>query len=497
MAKILICTTGQTGILNASLEVGRRLKYSGHQLLFAAPRAKGKPYWREGYSFRELPEILMEPAGIGKLSRSPLKFIRQNLSRLMNRRKNQQLALENTRPTAFVELCEEFRPELILIDIELHEYILAAHGTGQNYVLISQWYSLWKRKGLPYLLTDTIPGKGETGSEQWIEYDWGRISKERNAMFSRLALHTLGSDRRSTLLRLARDYSFPLSVLYENYWPGAFTYDRLPVIALAPLEMEFPHDVRPNLHYAGPMVYGERKEEPAISHRAENVETILNAAQEAGRKIILVTVSTLSRGDVDFLRRVVKAVGDEEEWTVLMSLGGKLSVEYVLGVNVDAKDRIKGQSGEDEPSWVGTAAQRIVNSGDTAADLPANVHAFAYIPQLRVLRAADLSINHGGIHTIHECLHFGVPMLVYHGKKSDQPGCAARVQYHGVGVMADKDVDVPSVIREKINMVLSWDTNNHVTEMRRLIEHYREDRVLENLVARFVEFPHTKADYKK
>lgn len=497
MAKILICTTGQTGILNASLEVGRRLKYSGHQLLFAAPRAKGELYWREGYSFRELPEILMEPAGIGKLSRSPLKRIEQNLSRLLNWRKNQRIALKNTRPTAFVELCEEFRPELVLIDIELHEYILAAHGTGQNYVLLSQWYSLWRRTGLPYLLTDAIPGEGATGSQQWIDYQWERITNKRNAMFSRLVRHTLGSDRRSTLLRLARNYCFPLSVLHENYWPGAFTYDRLPVIALAPLEMEFPHDVRLNLHYVGPMVYGERSEEPAISHRAEDVETILNTANAAGRKIILITVSTLSKGDVDFLRRVVKAVGDEEEWTVLMSLGGKLSVEYILGANVDAKYRIKGQSGEDEPSWVGTAAQRIVNGGDTSAALPANVHAFAYIPQLRVLRAADLSINHGGIHTIHECLHFGVPMLVYHGKKSDQPGCAARVQYHGVGVMADKDVDAPAVIREKINRVLSWDTNNHVAEIRRLIEHYREDRVLENLVARFIEFPHTKADYKK
>lgn len=469
MARFLIVITGQNGILNASLELTRRLAMAGHELHLAAPRPVGERITRQGWGFTELPEIKQEPAGDGRLGEGVLAKGAGLLKRFVASGQRRRKALENTRPYAFMMLVKRWQPDLLLIDIELHEYIITAHGMERNYVLLSQWYSLWWLPGLPYLLTLTIPGVGEEGSPSMINQVWQRVAMKRQKTFRQQAQVSFGADRRSTLLRLAKENHFPLETIQNSFWPGPFSYDKLPVIAMAPLEMEFPHDPRENLHYIGPMVYANRLEQPASSHRDEPLEDILNGRRN--KKIILVTVSTLSTGDTDFLQRLMLAVSGQEEWEILISLGGRLQVEDILAGN-----RL-------EEGAAGAGAE-----GGTKAktDLPANVHAFSYVPQLKVLASADLSINHGGIHTIHECIYFGVPMLVYSGKRSDQPGCAARVHYHGIGLMADKDLDAPVVILEKINDVLNGPFGEKVLEMKGAIGHYAADKVLEQTVVNFL-----------
>jgi len=77
-------------------------------------------------------------------------------------------------------------------------------------------------------------------------------------------------------------------------------------------------------------------------------------------------------------------------------------------------------------------------------------------------------------------------MLVYSGKRSDQPGCAARVHYHSIGLMADKDADTPMVIRQRINEVLIGEFGEKIQEMKGTIAHYATDKVLEQTVANFL-----------
>ena len=62
----------------------------------------------------------------------------------------------------------------------------------------------------------------------------------------------------------------------------------------------------------------------------------------------------------------------------------------------------------------------------------------AFAPQLKLLRLARLAIVHGGFNTVKECVYFGVPMVVVPWT-NDQPGNAARVVFHGLGVQLDKD----------------------------------------------------------
>ncbi len=448
MAKILIVTTGLTGILHASFEMTRRLTEAGHTVKLAAPRPVGDRVGEQGYAFAELPEIAVDPASILPSSKSRLGRM---WLRFRDRKARRAAALEAYRPAAFERLLSEFDPGLTLIDIELHEYIFAAYGAGRNFALLSQWYSTWRRPGLPYLLTETTPGEGAEGSPEAIGAYWDSVKAQRRRMFDKMARLSFGTDRRSVLLALADEYGFPRRLIGENWWPGVFTYAELPAISMSPLEMEFPHDPRPGLTYVGPMVHTNRKEATATSQRGKKLEELLGSAKQAGRRVIVVTVSTLLSGDAGFLKNLIEAVRRRPDWTVVLALGGNLSA---------------GSFG----------------------NLPDNVHVFSWLPQLQALAAADLSINHAGIHTIHECIHFGVPQLVYSGKRSDQPGCAARVHYHGIGRKKDKDTATPEDIRTAIEEVLSNLAYRERTgAMRSACAAYAEQGILERTVLQLLQ----------
>jgi zeaxanthin glucosyltransferase len=76
---------------------------------------------------------------------------------------------------------------------------------------------------------------------------------------------------------------------------------------------------------------------------------------------------------------------------------------------------------------------RLVIAADLA-EPPPHVTARRDLPQLQVLARAAVAIVHGGLGTIKECIWSGVPMLVLPADH-DQPGNAARVAYHGLGVV--------------------------------------------------------------
>jgi len=71
-------------------------------------------------------------------------------------------------------------------------------------------------------------------------------------------------------------------------------------------------------------------------------------------------------------------------------------------------------------------------------DAPGNVTFLEWAPQTEILRIASLAIIHGGLGTIKECIHAGVPMVVV-PFKYDQPLNARRVAYHNLGITLAAD----------------------------------------------------------
>lgn len=450
MAKILCITSGLTGILNASLELINRLQADGHELLYASPKEIGMRVSLHNIAFSQLPEIktITTPqlpdfkGSFKKLSRWIYKF--KNSKRL------QAEALKTMDPSAFVSLVKAEAPDLLLIDVELHEYIIKAHASSIPFVILSQWFSLWRRVGLPYLLHDTIPGRGWNGSNLGISISWQKVRFQRWWTFLKKRIYALGTDRRSLLLNFAKKEGFPLDYIKENNWPGPFTYAQLPVLNMTAEEMEFPHEIRPNSYYVGPMIFEDRTDLHGQTNVKSQLDEIIALKETSNSKLIYCSVSTLHQGDLRFLKKLTKAIGSRPDWLLVISGGGLM----------------------DNTSF---------------EDLSDNIFVFDYIPQLKILKEADCSINHGGIHTINECIHFGVPMVVYSGKRSDQNGCAARVEYHMLGIMADKDVDGEKDILDKIDKVMNDDVyKNNVASMQLHFEQYKTTHKLENTIRKFL-----------
>lgn len=84
-----------------------------------------------------------------------------------------------------------------------------------------------------------------------------------------------------------------------------------------------------------------------------------------------------------------------------------------------------------------------------------NVQVFPFIPQVDFLKHVDLMINHGGIGSIKECLQAKVKMLSYPlNPKTDQKGCAVRVEALGFGLKGDVKKDSKEDIKRKIKHLL-------------------------------------------
>jgi len=418
MAKIICITSGLTGILNASFELVRRLSIYGHEMICAGPSSVEEQVLEQGIAFESLSPLHYKPIAVPLEGGVRSSRWANAYNRYKQRRTLQQKTLEITYPDDYLPFLEKHQPDLLLLDLELHEYIIIAHSRNIPVLLINQFFSVWRRPSLPYIMHDIIPGEGMQGTKLGISWSWWKVKINRWIKFNKLKLYSGGTDRRSILLSLAKQEKFPLNCIGENYWPGPILYDRLPVINMVYDELEFPHSKRPDSYYVGPMVYEQRKSQAAKTIQGYTLEEAFAYRVSKQAKLIYCSVSTLSKSDFSFLKKVIKAVETETTWVLIMSIG---SLESQL-----SKEKRKP-----------------------------NIFTFSYVPQLAILAKADCSINHGGMHTINECIHFGVPMLIYSGGKSDQNGTSARVTYHRVGLKGDRQNDGVEVIRENIKKVLS------------------------------------------
>jgi UDP:flavonoid glycosyltransferase YjiC (YdhE family) len=85
-----------------------------------------------------------------------------------------------------------------------------------------------------------------------------------------------------------------------------------------------------------------------------------------------------------------------------------------------------------------------------------HIYIFDTVPQLEVLKHADVFITHGGINSIKESVYAVVPMLVYPiHPEFDPNGNAARIVYHNLGLRGDAALDTSEELGAKIKILLT------------------------------------------
>ena len=103
--------------------------------------------------------------------------------------------------------------------------------------------------------------------------------------------------------------------------------------------------------------------------------------------------------------------------------------------------------------------------------LPTNVSVHEWVPQLEILSQSSLFITHGGLSSIRESIFHGVPMLVFPWGV-DQPGNAARVQYHNLGLTGNAAKITPDTLRKMIDHIReNPQIQSAIKKMQTLFQH--------------------------
>lgn len=416
MPHIAVVVSGLLGRMHSGFELISRLEKEGHRVTCLCQPYTTEIVAKQGFDYLEIPEINFN--FIDSQAKIPDGSWFQKWKRhLKSRQGRYEYGKKLLKLIAYEKIWDELKPDHVVIDVELHDLIFTAYSAKIPITLFHTWFSDVPDLRLPPIRTSIIPGKGLGGSSIGIAWarliDWAKIQ-------GRLHINKLKFQnyRRSTIKDYAREIGFPINDLRVSTLPPLYRFTKLPILLLAMRELDFPHKPDKNLTYAGPMVYEDRHDLDPESADAKRLEAIYRSKNTDGKKLIYCAVGSLAKGDVSFLKKVIEVIGKEKDWLVILSLGRNLSY-------------------------------------DAFPDLPDNVHLFQWVPQLKVLAHADCCINHAGINSINECLHYAVPMVIYSLKYTDENGNAARMAYHGLAAIGDKDKDGTCEIHANISSVLN------------------------------------------
>jgi UDP:flavonoid glycosyltransferase YjiC (YdhE family) len=442
--------------VNSALALGHKLRDAGHRVTYLSVANLGRRMKVEGFDFVPLSRDLggQRPESGGGRNRNLVAKVR-------DRHRARRASLSGRE---LIGHLERLSPDGLLIDLEMHYAVIVAAGLGIPTALVIGWFTVFRHPHLPPLHTDLMPD-GTTESARSIEAAWDRlVHSKRRARLRRywqidrwrragrpLRYQTL---ELADLRALARVHGFDFGREVDlDGWLIPMSYRRLPLLSYTAREMEFPHEPHPLMHYLGPMASPGRTEAAVDDARVDIWRRFADTrghGVSARRPLIYCSLGTFWSTDVAFLRRVVSAFERRSDWDLVLGLGGKL-----------------------DPAELGP--------------LPKNVVALAYAPQMRVLAEADCMITHGGITSINECVCNRVPMVVYSTRHGDQDGCAARVVYHRLGVMGDKDRDDDRAIEALVERVLGDDTvSDALAAMKACFEHYDTEGTAVAILERFL-----------
>ena len=181
-----------------------------------------------------------------------------------------------------------------------------------------------------------------------------------------------------------------------------------------PYEKEFSDE---HYKFLGPSIYARN------SHGFDFIKS--------ERPVVYISLGTVIKGAVSFFQNCVDAFRGENI-DVIISVGQKFD------------------------------ARKLKN-------VPSNVHIYKSVPQIDVLKIADIFVTHGGMNSVSEALVYGTPMVVI-PFVSDQPVNARCIEKLGVGKKLEYSMANKNTIKNIVFSVASdSDIKTNLTRVQRLI----------------------------
>lgn len=284
--------------------------------------------------------------------------------------------------------------DAVIVDGLLLAAALAVARTGRPTVLLHTTFSPYNPSMPPFWTPCSPTQPGVAGVWAWACERWTRV---RTALVALCGPHLSG----------ARGERFHLAGSLTR-WQALV--ESLPAIIACPRALDFPAPALPSERYASPLV---------DIHRAEEPLDLPDLPTSCTGGLVLVSMGT-------------------QHWLMRNPLRFFNVVALTASVQPDLFF--------------------VIVAGDLAPAL-ARAHALPNLlvlrsgPQLRMLSRAALMINHGGLNTVKECVLMGVPMICFPIER-DQPGNAARVAWHGLGLRGDYRTVTPAELAGMLGRVI-------------------------------------------
>ena len=138
--------------------------------------------------------------------------------------------------------------------------------------------------------------------------------------------------------------------------------------------------------------------------------------EKGNRPVVYISLGTVLKGAISFFQNCIEAFRGQNI-DVIISVGKKFDVRKLKNI-------------------------------------PENVYVYSSVPQLSVLKMADVFVTHGGMNSVSEALYLGTPMVVI-PFVSDQPVNAQCVEKLGVGKVMEYASVNKDILKEMVFEVLS------------------------------------------
>ncbi|MCY1023013.1 nucleotide disphospho-sugar-binding domain-containing protein [Pyxidicoccus sp. MSG2] len=312
----------------------------------------------------------------------------------------------------------------VLVDPVVWNVAAGAHSRGLPYLNLNPTYSAPFSLDYPPVHSPVVPPREGAGARVRNLVAWAfqaRIPWKRSA-YDRL----LGWAGHDALGRVHRAGG-------RLRW-GDFGYrPEVPELVIGPRALDFePLKDLPHRHYLGTSVEPSRQD-----------GTFDWSGHDASKPLAYCSLGTFGEYQAPALRfftAVIDSFRRREGWQLIISCGA-------------LAERLRSQA------------------------LPPSIRVESSVPQLEVLARARLFLNHGGIGSVREALYFGVPMLLF-PFSADQPGLAARLVHHRLGLRGSVRTWDARVITERVDALLGRD--DITAAMEAMKRSCRESRELED-----------------
>ena len=448
MATILFDMFPATGHLNGVFGIAQMLQQQGHRVIFFCSTLTLKLVRSRGMEFYLVEPFIFQ---LDKFDASRKGLIRYSLEGLLEHFTQQRCRQVDRTFDKYDQLLERINPDLVILDEHFPHKVIYYTQKKVKLLTVQTTVATGQDDFVPPFKYGYLPKRNRTG--QWLtQWLWllYKLKKLKNRMYYQVL--SWNNDHFSSQQKVAQALKYPFKERICFSQSYEYRFKDVTCLITPSKSFDFPRSHQSDLHWIHPC--------PALpladtfdSRYQRVVETLVTQKAEGSYdKLIYCSLGSLTklrlRSAHRFFQKFMQVCMAYPRHRFVLCIGEQEDVSSLLPT-------------------------------------PANLYIFRQIPQTHFLSHCDLMITHGGVNSVIECINAAVPMLVFPLLKiSDQPGNAARVVYHGLGVRGNVKNSAQTISRKLSQLIDHYDWyKTNVSHMKASFEQSDADNALDIIKA--------------